>query len=70
MEKPNEITPTDEYYYVYDPGYLEKKCIEKLSDIVTEYQTTMDTNSELRELRKQIETLNKKCNNGGMNDAC
>lgn len=69
MEKSNEITPTEGYQYVYDPGYLEKKCLEKISDVVQEYLNTMDGDSELRELKKQIEELNKKYN-GDKYDAC
>lgn len=75
MEKPNETTTTSGYYYVYNPGYLEKKCIKKLCEVVQEYQITMDVDAELCDLKKQIEDLNTKYNNyhhnnGGVNDAC
>jgi hypothetical protein len=69
MEKPNKITPPGDYYYEYDPGFLEKKCLEKLNSVVAGYQATMDSDAELRELKEQIETLNKKYN-GDEYDAC
>jgi len=75
MEKPNEISPHLGYYYIYDAGFQEKKCIEKLSEVTAEFLTTMDSDTELCELKKQIEKLHKKYNNynsynGGINDAC
>jgi len=72
MEKPNKILTIGDYYYVYDPGYLEKKCIDKLCEVVQEYQSTMDGDAELYKLKKQIEKLHKKYNTdeGSINDAC
>ncbi|MFA5010558.1 MAG: hypothetical protein WC644_01270 [Ignavibacteria bacterium] len=69
MEKPNKITTTGDYYYVYDSGYLEKKCIDKLGAVVAEYLTTMDGDAELCRLKKDIERLNTKYN-GDKYDAC
>lgn len=69
MKKLNKITTTGDYNYVYDPGYLEKKCIEKLSTVVAEFLTTMSYNAELCRLKKDIEKLNKK-HNGDNYDAC
>jgi len=69
MEKTNNIATPNDCYYEFVPGYLEKKCIEKLHEVVSQYKNVMESDRDLRELSKLIESINTKFN-GGEYDAC
>jgi len=38
MEKPDEAPKKNQTYIVYEPGYLQELCLQKLNIVVEEYR--------------------------------
>ena len=58
MEKERKPLKEIQTYLVYEPGYLQEQCLQKLNVIVDEFRYAMEADKLLYIVLKDIDAIN------------